>query len=89
MQIIYTKDNINLNYLNNYVKYSLNNNCLDLYNTIYDKEVILKGDNTNLKELLSSLIKGIDTNNLLKIINKLSNKPESLYEYLLQNFIIE
>ena len=89
MQTIYTKENINLNYLNNYVKYKINLNILNLYNTLYNKKVNIKGDNNILKELIFNLEKGIDNDKLYNILSKLTDKPDALYEYLLQNFIIE
>ena len=89
MQTIYTKDNINLNYLNNYVKYNLTSNVLNLYNTLYNKEVNINGDNNILKELIIKLQKGINNDELYIILSKLTDKPDILFEYLLQNFIIE
>lgn len=89
MQNVYKKENINYNYLNNYVKFSLKGNYLYLYNTIYDKEVTLEGKNEDLKEFINLIIHGIDNHNILIILTKISNKPKELYEYLLQNFIIE
>ena len=89
MRIVYTKDNIDLNYMNNYTKFNLNGNILKFYNTLYDKEVSIKGDNKVLKELIMSLGKGITNDKLYKILSKLTDKPDTLYEYLLQNFIIE
>lgn len=89
MRIVYTKDNIDLNYMNNYTKFNLNGNILNFYNTLYDKEVSIKGDNKVLKELIMSLGKGISNDKLYNILSKLTDKPDTLYEYLLQNFIIE
>ena len=89
MRIVYTKDNIDLNYMNNYAKFNLNGNILKFYNTLYDKEVSIKGDNKVLKELIMSLGKGITNDKLYIILSKLTDKPDTLYEYLLQNFIIE
>jgi len=89
MQNIYRKDNICNNYLNNYVKFSLRQNNLYLYNTIYNTSVILEGQNQYLKELLDNLINGIDNKKILNILSNISDKPKVLYEYLLQNFIIE
>jgi len=89
MQTIYKKETISLNYLNNYVKFSLLNNQLQLYNTIYGKMVILDGKNAYLKEFLLAVMNGIDTQNLLNLLRNLSTNPTELYEYLLQNFIIE
>ncbi len=89
MQVVYNKNNINLNYLNNYVKYFVNDDCLYLYNTLYNKKIILKSSNNNLQELLMKLHRGINYKQLIKILQKISNKPENLYEYLLQNFIVE
>ena len=89
MQTIYNKDNINLNYMNNYVEFFFENNKLHLCNTLYNKELIISGDNKVLNELIKSLNNGIDNNGLIKILSKLTDKPETLYEYLLKNFIIE
>ena len=89
MQTIYKKENISLNYLNNYVKFSLLNNHLHLYNTIYDKSFTLEGENTYLKEFLVAITHGVNTPNLLNLLKKISTNPTELYEYLLQNFIIE
>ena len=89
MQNIYRKDNISYNYLNNYVKFSLRDNNLYLYNTIYNNSVILEGENKYLKEFLNNLIHGIDDKKLLDVLSNISDKPTVLYEYLLQNFIIE
>ena len=89
MQNIYKKENISLNYLNNYTKFSLRGNILHFYNTIYDKKVTLEGKNECLKEFLQNIIQGVDDKSLLNILNKISDKPTLLYECLLQNFIIE
>lgn len=89
MQNIYRKENIGYNYLNNYVKFSLRGNTVYLYNTIYDKEVTLKGESTYLIDFLENSIRGIDNKKLLNILGNISDKPVELYEYLLQNFIIE
>lgn len=89
MQTIYNRSNINLNYLNNYVKYILENNKVYLYNTLYSKELVINGDNSILKELINNLKKGINNDNLLKILYKLTDKPDMLFQYLLQKFIIE
>ena len=89
MPIIYTKNNINLNFINNYVKFFLKDNCLYLNNTIYNKEIILNSSNASLKELLIVLHNGVNTEELIKVLSKISSKPKELYEYLLQNFIIE
>ena len=89
MQIVYNKNNINLNYLNNYVKFFIDDNYLYLYNTLYNKKVVLKSSNNNLKELLTALHRGTNYEQLLKILQKISEKPRDLYEYLLQNFIVE
>ena len=89
MQIVYNQTNINLNYLNNYVKFFLDKNSLYLYNTIYEKKVTLTSPNKNLKEFLIATHKGSNNNELIEILKKISNNPEELYEYLLQNFIIE
>ena len=89
MQVVYNKNNINLNYLNSYVKYFIEDDYLYLYNTIYNKKVILKSSNNNLKELITILCQGTNYNQLIKALQKISENPESLYEYLLQNFIVE
>lgn len=89
MQIVYNKNNINLNYLNNYVKFFLDGNCLYLHNTIYNKKVILNGKNDDLKEFIVVLHRGINYSKFIKVLEKLSNSPTELYEYLLQNFIVE
>ncbi len=89
MQIVYNKNNINLNYLNNYVKFFIDDGYLYLYNTLYNKEVILKSSNNNLKELLTALHRGTNYKQLIKILKKISEKPKNLYEYLLRNFIVE
>ncbi len=89
MQTVYNRNNINLNYLNNYVNFFLNDNHLYLHNTIYDKKVTIISANKNLKELIIALHKGINNSDLIKILKKITNSPKTLYEYLLQNFIIE
>jgi len=89
MQVVYNKNNINLNYLNSYVKFFLDGNYLCLYNTLYNKKVILKSSNNNLKNLLEALHRGVNYKQLIKILQKISVKPRDLYEYLLQNFIVE
>ena len=89
MQTIYNKSNIDLNYLKNYVKYTLVLKRLYLYNTIYNKEVTICGDNSVLNELINGLLKGIGNDDLLKLLSKLTDKSRLLYQYLLKNFIIE
>lgn len=89
MQIVYNKNTIKLNYLNNYVKFFIDDGYLYLYNTLYNKKVILKSSNDNLKELLTALHRGTNYKQLIKILQKISEKPKNLYEYLLQNFIVE
>lgn len=89
MQVVYNKKNINLNYLNNYVKIFINDDYLYLYNTLYNKKVILKSSNNNLKELLTALHCGTNYEQLIIILKKISKEPKKLYEYLLQNFIVE
>jgi len=89
MQIVYNKNNINLNYLNSYVKVFIDDSYLYLYNTIYNKEVILKCSNNIINELLTALYRGTNYKQLIKILRKISDKPKKLYEYLLQNFIVE
>ena len=89
MQTIYNKNNINLNYLNNYVKYTLVSKRLYLYNTLYNKEIAICGDNSVLNELINGLLKGIENDDLLKILSKLTDKYQLLYQYLIKNFIIE
>ena len=89
MQTIYSKDNINLNFINNYVKFSIQDNKLYLYNTLYNKELSINGDNRVLNELIEKLSNGIDDEGLLEILSKLTDKPKALYEYLLKNFILE
>ena len=89
MQTIYSKDNINLNFINNYVKFSIQDNKLYLYNTLYNKELSINGDNRVLNELIEKLRNGIDDEGLLEILSKLTDKPKTLYEYLLKNFILE
>lgn len=89
MQISYDENNINLNYLNNYVKYFYEERKLFLYNTLYNKTVIITGNLENLKELIINLENGIETEELLKVISKINKNNKDLYQYLLQNFIIE
>ena len=89
MQVIYNKNNINLNYLNNYVQFFINDDYLYLYNTLYNKQIALKSSNSNLKELLNALHHGTTYQKLIKILQKISETPKNLYEYLLQNFIVE
>ena len=89
MQVVYNKKNINLNYLNAYVKSFIDNDYLYLYNTLYNKKLILKSSNNNLKELLAVLHRGTNYRQLIKILQKISDRPKNLYEYLLQNFIVE
>jgi len=89
MQVVYNKKNINLNYLNAYVKSFIDDDYLYLYNTLYNKKLILKSSNNNLKELLVVLHRGTNYRQLIKILQKISDRPKNLYEYLLQNFIVE
>lgn len=89
MQVVYNENNVNLNYLNAYVKFFIDDDYLYLYNTLYNKKVILKSSNNNLKELLTVLRRGINYKQLIGILQKISDKPKNLYEYLLQNFIVE
>ncbi len=89
MQVVYNKNNINLNYLNNYVKFFIDDDYLCLYNTLYNKKVVLKSSNNNLKELLTALHRGTNYKQVIKILQKISDNPKDLYEYLLQNFIVE
>lgn len=89
MQTVYNEDNINLNYLNNYVKYYIDNNILYLYNTLYNKQITLNGSNKELNDIISSLHHGVDYKELINYLKKINNNPEETYEYLLQNFIIE
>ena len=86
---IYNKNNINLNYLNSYVKYYITLDTLCLENTIYNKKIILKCHYVASCQLLNALKKGTDNINLLEILTNISSKPNELYKYLLQNFIIE
>ena len=89
MKTVYTKKNINLNFMSNYAKYRLTSNGLEFYNTLYNKEVCIKGDEKVLKELVMSLGKGVTNDDIYMILAKLTDKPDVLYEYLLQNFVIE
>lgn len=89
MQTIYNKDNIKLNYLNAYVMCYLNNDNLYLYNTLYNKKVTIKSSNKYLRDLLTSLHRGVNYNNLIEILQNISKNPKELYMYLLQNFIVE
>ena len=89
MQPIYNMKNIDLNYLNSYVKYYVEDNSLYLHNTLYNKNVILNGSNETLKELIIVLQQGATYKQLIKILQKISEKSSELYEYLLQNFIVE
>lgn len=89
MQVVYNKNNINLNYLNNYVKFFMGDDYLYLYNPLYNKKVILKSSISNSKELLTALNHGTNYEQLIIILQKISKKPKKLYEYLLQNFIVE
>ena len=89
MQTIYTKENINLNYLSSYVKYTFGSNKLYLYNTLYNKEISIKGDNNTLSELINKLINGIRNEELIKFLSGFTDKPKVLYQYMIRNFIIE
>lgn len=89
MQTIYNKNNINLNYLCNYVKYTLVSKRLYLFNTLYNKEISLCGEDNVLSELINELLNGIGNDDLLKILSKLTDKYQLLYQYLIKNFIIE
>ena len=89
MQIIYDANNINKNYLNAYVQFYYDGKRLHLYNTIYNKEVVLSGSEKILQQLIRLLMQGVDDKKLIDILKKISKNPDSLYEYLLQNFIIE
>ena len=89
MQIVYNKKNINLNYLNCYVKFFIDENQLFLHNTIYDKKVVLTGSNKDLKKVLTVLHTGISESKFIKVLGNITSKPKDLYEYLLQNFIVE
>ena len=89
MQVAYNKNNIVLNYLNSYVKFFLKDDCLYLHNTLYNKKITLKSSNENLKLLLTKLNQGTNYKELIKTLQKISKNPKELYEYLLQNFIVE
>ncbi len=92
MQIIYNKENIKLNYINNYVKILKKKDKLYLYNTLYNKEVIIDIADSKkniMQDIINKLHSGIETEELLNKLSQISKNPKELYEYLLQHFIIE
>ena len=89
MQIIYNDKNINLNYLNCYVKYAVNNNQIYFENTLFNTSFLLTGKLDDNYNFLNRLQNGIETNDFINILKKYTKEPEDLYIYLLQNGIIE
>ena len=89
MQIPYNKKNIKLNYLNSYVKYFINNNTIYFKNTLFNTELNLNGNEEDIKTLMKGLSNGISNKDLLLVLKKFNSDNETLYKYMLQNFIIE
>ena len=89
MQIPYNKKNIKLNYLNSYVKYFIDNDTIYFKNTLFNTELNLDGNEEDIKTLMKGLSNGISNKDLLLVLKKFNSDNETLYKYMLQNFIIE
>ena len=89
MQIPYNKKNIKLNYLNSYVKYFIDNDTIYFKNTLFNTELNLNGNEEDIKTLMKGLSNGISNKDLLLVLKKFNSDNETLYKYMLQNFIIE
>ena len=89
MQIPYNKKNIKLNYLNSYVKYFIDNDTIYFKNTLFNTDFNLNGNEEDIKTLMKGLSNGISNKDLLLVLKKFNSDSETLYKYMLQNFIIE
>ena len=89
MQIPYNKKNIKLNYLNSYVKYFIDNDTIYFKNTLFNTDFNLNGNEEDIKTLMKGLSNGISNKDLLLVLKKFNSDNETLYKYMLQNFIIE
>ena len=89
MQVPYNKKNINLNYLNSYVKFFIEDNSIYFKNTLFNTEINLNGNKDDINDLMKGLCDGISNKDLLSILKRFNTDNETLYKYMLQNFIIE
>lgn len=86
-QYFYTKDNVGKNYLSPYTNTVLDDNVLLLTNTLTDRNVVIKGSNDLLQQLIVFLKQGICDEELEEFLKQFN--ITDLMNILIQEGIIE